>query len=446
MSTDKASRAATFGELFAIPAYRYLLVANVLSWLGDYVAKAAITTLVFHSTGSVGLSALAFGITYLPWLVGGPLLASIAERRPYRSVMVGCDLVRALLMALLAVPGLPVGLILVLVFVAELASPPFQAARSALLPQILKQDRYVVGVSLQASSGQAAQVAGYAIGALLAVSSPRAALIANSLTFVVSATLLRLGLGTQGSVAASSGAIQHLGRDTMDGFRVVFGSPVLRAVAVLVFSVMLFASVPEGLAAAWAVEVSESRADLGWIQGAIMMAGPLGFILGGLVVGRLVRPDLRRQLVQPFSVLAPLALVPAFADPPAALLVTMCAVCGFSVAGMMPAANGLFVQALPPDYRARAFGVMQGGVQLAQGVGLVATGTLADRYGVSTVVGGWSVAGALLLVLIWLRWPRLPHAAHAIADKDLVSSGRSAGGQLQAPPTRTRKTRAARGT
>ena len=325
--------------------------------------------------------------------------------------MVGCDLVRALLMALLAVPGLPVGMILVVVFVAELASPPFQAARSALLPQLLKGDRYVVGLSLQASTGQAAQVAGYAIGALLAVSSPRAALLANSLTFVVSATLLRFGVGAQGSVGASPGAIRHLGRDTMDGFRVVFGSPALRAVAILVFSVMLFASVPEGLAAAWAVELSEGRADRGWIQAAIMMAAPLGFILGGLAVGRLVRPDVRQHLVQPFSVLAPLSLVPAFADPPVALLVTMCTVCGFSVAGMMPAANGLFVQALPPGYRARAFGVMQGGVQLAQGIGVLATGTLADRYGIHTVVGGWSLAGALLLAFLWLRWPRSPSAA-----------------------------------
>ncbi len=383
-----------------------------MSWLGDYAAKAAITAMVYHSTGSVGLSAVAFGITYLPWFAGGPLLAAIAERRPYRRVMVGCDLVRALLMALLAVPGLPVGMILVVVFVAELASPPFQAARSALLPQLLKGDRYVVGLSLQASTGQAAQVAGYAIGALLAVSSPRAALLANSLTFAVSAIVLRFGLGAHGSVAASAGAMRHVGRDTVEGFRVVFGSPALRALAVLVFSVMLFASVPEGLAAAWAVELSGSRAGRGWIQGAIMMAAPLGFILGGLLVGRLVRPDVRQQLVQPFSVLAPLSLVPALADPPVALLVTMCTVCGFSVAGMMPAANGLFVQALPPGYRARAFGIMQGGVQLAQGIGVLATGALADRYGIHTVVGGWSLAGALLLSFIWLRWPRSPSAAH----------------------------------
>ena len=32
----------------------------------------------------------------------------------------------------------------------------------------------------------------------------------------------------------------------------MFGTPVLRAIAVLVFSSMLFSIVPEGLAAAWA--------------------------------------------------------------------------------------------------------------------------------------------------------------------------------------------------
>ena len=46
----------------------------------------------------------------------------------------------------------------------------------------------------------------------------------------------------------------HLLRETAQGFPIVFGRPVLRAIAVLVFSAMLFSIVPEGLAAAWAAE------------------------------------------------------------------------------------------------------------------------------------------------------------------------------------------------
>jgi MFS family permease len=160
---------------------------------------------------------------------------------------------------------------------------------------------------------------------------------------------------------------------------------------------------------------SPALADRGWIQGLIMLSEPVGFILGGLIMGRLVRPDLRRRLIQPFSVLAVLALVPALFRPSVAPLALMCLVCGFSVAGLMPAANGLFVQALPAGYRARAFGVMQSGVQVMQGVAVLATGLLADRYGIPTVVGGWSLAGVLVLGIIWLRWPTSEAVAEAIA-------------------------------
>ena len=60
--------------------YRAVFAASALSWIGDYVAKAAVTVLVYQQTESVALSAAAFAISYLPWLIGGPLLATLAER------------------------------------------------------------------------------------------------------------------------------------------------------------------------------------------------------------------------------------------------------------------------------------------------------------------------------------------------------------------------------
>jgi MFS family permease len=168
---------------------------------------------------------------------------------------------------------------------------------------------------------------------------------------------------------------------------------------------MFFGIVPEGLAAAWAGDLAESRAEAGWIQAAILVANPLGTIVGGLLIGRLVQPAVRRRLIPLFAVATPLMLVPALADPSVFAIAAMAAACGFATAGMFPAANGLFVQVLPPGYRARAFGVMQTGVQLAQGFAIIATGILADRFSLPTVVGLWSVAGVLLVGVMAARWP-----------------------------------------
>jgi len=426
-------RPATFGDVFSSREFRFIFASSTLSWIGDHLAKAAVTALVFHETGSVALSAAAFALSYLPWIAGGPLLATIAERHPYRRVMVICDLIRMSLIALVAIPGIPVWLILFLLFATALANPPFQAARSALLPQLLQGDRYVVGLSLQQSTGQAAQIAGYALGGAIAPFYPRVALLLNAATFAVSAVLIAVGLGDRRPIGRP--LHNHLARDTADGFRVVFGTPVLRAIALLVFTSMLFAIVPEGLAAAWAAELADNESDRGWMQAMIMVANPIGFILGGIVVGRLIRPDLRRRLIRPFAVLAPLALVPALLGPPVGGIALMAAVCGFAVAGMMPPANGLFVQALPAAYRARAFGVMQGGMQVTQGVAVIATGILADRFGIPAVVGFWSLAGVVLLLATSSSWPAKEtiaatvHAAQ-LANEETEREGRVNGVRL----------------
>jgi MFS family permease len=166
--TRTRERPATFREVFGQPEYRAIFAASALSWIGDYIAKAAVTLLVYQETSSVALSAAAFAVSYLPWLIGGPLLAALAERHSYRTVMIVCDLARMVLVALVAIPHLPVWLILVLLFLTTLANSPSQAAKSALLPLVLTGDQLVVGLSLQASAGQAAQVGGYAAGAAIA--------------------------------------------------------------------------------------------------------------------------------------------------------------------------------------------------------------------------------------------------------------------------------------
>ena len=115
---------ATFREVFAQAEYRAVFAASTLSWIGDYIAKAAVTVLVYRETGSVALSAAAFAVSYLPWLIGGPLLATVAERHRYRQVMVTADLVRMVLVGLVALPGLPVWAVLALLFATTLANPP----------------------------------------------------------------------------------------------------------------------------------------------------------------------------------------------------------------------------------------------------------------------------------------------------------------------------------
>jgi hypothetical protein len=101
----------------------------------------------------------------------------------------------------------------------------------------------------------------------------------------------------------------------------------------------------------------------------------------------------------------------------------MAAVCGFAIAGMMPTANGLFVQALPHGFRARAFGVMQSGVQIMQGIAVIGTGLLADFFDLPDVVGIWSLVGVGLMLLVSAWWPSPGRFARAIAAASRAGPG-----------------------
>src|SRR4051794_19833484 len=73
------SRPATFGEVFASGEYRAIYAAAALSWAGDFMAKAAVTALVYKQSQSITQSAAAFAISFLSWIAGGPVLAALAE-------------------------------------------------------------------------------------------------------------------------------------------------------------------------------------------------------------------------------------------------------------------------------------------------------------------------------------------------------------------------------
>jgi MFS family permease len=65
---------------------------------------------------------------------------------------------------LLVIPDLPLWVLFAVLVLVGLLAPPFDAARSALLADILEGDRYVVGNALSGAVSQAGQVAGFVLG------------------------------------------------------------------------------------------------------------------------------------------------------------------------------------------------------------------------------------------------------------------------------------------
>ena len=70
---------SSYREVFAIAEFRALWTAQVLSFAGDQFAQVAIAILVYRQTHSAFLTALAYALTYLPPIAGGPLLSGLAD-------------------------------------------------------------------------------------------------------------------------------------------------------------------------------------------------------------------------------------------------------------------------------------------------------------------------------------------------------------------------------
>src|SRR6266568_1516199 len=95
------------GTVLRVPEFRALWVAEAQSLLGDQLARVALVVLAFQQTGSPAVTGLIYALTFLPAVVGGAALSGLADRFPRRTLMIACDVLRAGLLAAMAVPGMP---------------------------------------------------------------------------------------------------------------------------------------------------------------------------------------------------------------------------------------------------------------------------------------------------------------------------------------------------
>ena len=397
--TATATTAATFRDVLVVGEYRALWGAMVLSLVGDQIAVVALTWLVYDTSGSPLLAAATFAISYLPWLVGGPLLSGLADRLPRRELMIACDLVRAGLVLAMVVPGVPLWALCALLFATELLSPPFTAARAALVPDILPDDRYVLGTAISNVTQMVGQVFGFAAaGILVAALRPSASLAINAATFLASAVLVGFGIRHRPAARGERAAVRALFSDAATGLRLVLGRADLRSLTGLGL-LCAFYVVPEGLAVPYARELGGGATA----AGLLLAAAPFGSALGGLAFGRLVAPARRLRLMGPLAVVATGVLVLCATGPSLPVVLAVLAVSGVASAYQL-AANAAFVSALPPESRGQAFGIVQAALSAGQGAAIIAAGAAAHYWPPGWVIAAAGALGAVAAVPLGLAW------------------------------------------
>jgi MFS family permease len=389
-----------YRDVLAVSEFRALWSAQALSCAGDQFAQVAIAFVVYARTGSAFLTAATYALTYLPPVLGGPALSGLADLFPRQQLMITLDLIRAGLAALMAVRGLPFDGLCVLFFGTVLLGTPFSSARSALLPEVLPGDKYRLGCVLGSQTTQLSQIAGFlAGGGLVAALGPYRALALDSLSFSLSAGILAWGVRPRPAPTPGTGHPSPW-EITWEGMADVFGSPVLRTL-VLFGWLAGFTVVPEALAAPYAHALGGGAPTIG----VLMAAMPAGTVIGGFVIGRLLRPSDRMRPMGWLAMLSCAPLIFSLAHPPLPVLVLLWALAGAGGAYQLVAAAA-FVTALPAARRVRAFAVAQSGLLAAQGLGILTGGALAQRIGPTGAVALAGLLGLLAAAVLATDWTR----------------------------------------
>ncbi|MGD0247169.1 MAG: MFS transporter [Streptosporangiaceae bacterium] len=393
---------ASYRGVFAVGEFRALWSAQVLSCAGDQFAQVAIAILVYGRTHSAFLTALAYALTYLPPIAGGPLLSGLADLFPRRRVMILCDLFRVVTAGLMAIPGIPFAALCTLLFFTVLAGVPFSAARAALMPDVLPGEKFVVGSAVGNITFQASQILGFVAGAaVVTILDPHRTLGVNAATFGMSALILGFGVRGRPAPARDGAARTSLWSASADGVRLVFGNRLL--LALLLFGWLAgFYIVPEGLAAPYARSLHGSALTVGLLMAAV----PLGTVIGAFLLGRVAAPSVRMRMMGWLAILSCAPLIGSALNPPLWVVLALWMLAGAGGAYQLAAAAA-FVQALRPETRARAFGLAQSGLYAVQGLGILAGGAVAQVTGAPLAVGLAGLVGVTAATMLAMSWTHL---------------------------------------
>ncbi len=196
---------ASFWNILRIRDFSIFTFAQTVSQFGDkldYIALVAIIGLFPKEQAPLLLSQMLIFIT-LPVLIFGPIAGILVDRWHKKTVMVVCDALRTICAVLIPVLFLAtrnIYPVFAVVFFMFLLALFFNAARSAIIPNLVSKKRILTANSVVNFVSRGATFMGMLVGGIIVdlhiwhklfgIAGWTAAFILDALTFAVSAVLL----------------------------------------------------------------------------------------------------------------------------------------------------------------------------------------------------------------------------------------------------------------
>jgi MFS family permease len=382
-----------------------LWIGQLLSDTGSVIGLLAYPLLILALTRSAVLAGVVGTVRSVTILCLQLPAGALSDRLDRRLTMIVCDVMRTVLLAVLAIlivvhlASWPV--VLIVCVVEGGAGAIFNPAAAAALPAIVADTQLEEAWAATEGRTYAASLAGPALGGVLFGLGQAVPFLADALSYAVSfATVSRIRGRFRPEAAVERKA---LWREVADGLRVVWQVPILRAVLFLAPLVnFAFTGVTFTITLALR-QHGTSTTVIGLVQAAVAVGGLLGALVAPRLQGRMRLATLATAISLAGAVLFVVAALlipsPLVAAPVALDLV------------LAPAANAalfaVMLRGAPEEMRGRIVNTV-----LMVATGLAALAPLVAGLIVQRVSGSWAVgafaltmavAAVLCLVLPGLR-------------------------------------------
>lgn len=276
----------TTGSNFNGDFWKYW-TGQTISNLGSSVTLFALPLLVYKLTGSALDLGIAGAATFLPYLLFGLILGAWTDRVDRKRMMIGTDIARALIVALIplmaALGLLSVWWIYLVAFLHATLKICFDAGEFAAIPSLVNRDDLVTANGRIQASYSGASIVGPLLAGVLVVLVPLSVLmLIDGFSFLVSAfslALIRISFNTGEKRAPTS-----IRADVVEGLRYVLSHPVLRNISIM----MALVNFVGATTYAQLILFAKVRLGASDVQASLLYsAGSLGVVLLSLAAGPL---------------------------------------------------------------------------------------------------------------------------------------------------------------
>jgi len=404
MTSKASTRSLALFRSLSHRSFALLWSGQTISRLGDSLYSIALAWWVLQQTGSAAAMGLVLIAANIPQLLLSLVGGVAADRFPRVAVMLAADLLRGLVVALVALGAqfhlLALWQLVGMSGIFGLVSAFFYPAYSAIIPELLPSEALPSANSMRHLSLRFAGIVGPALaGAVVAAGGTTVAFALDAVSFLVSALCLagvaRLPALRKASLRTGS-ALADLG----DGLHVVFSTPwlwITIAVAGItgitlegpleaVMPLLVREHLHQGVAGYALLQTLESA----------------GAVLAAVALGSISRYRHRGALIYGAWLLACLAMVIFGLPIPFAIAGAAAATSGAAIATLGLVWLNTLQERIPTDQLGRVSSVDVLGSYALSSAGFGLAGFAADHIGAASVFLAGGLASAVLIALALL--------------------------------------------